>query len=162
MKTDNEVLKKMVGRALSGKDAHVEVKSALEGLDWKLAGDLPAGIPHSIYQLLNHIVYWHEWAAKWLDGKKPSIPKHAAGSWPGSKGPANSKEWKQAVRRLEKAVDSLSRRCGEGDILSKRGGKSRMEMLLAISSHGSYHIGQVVQLRQMLGAWPPPSGGVTW
>ncbi len=162
MKTKNEVLEDMAGRALSGKDAHVEVKNALEGLDWKIAGELPAGIPHSIFQLLNHIVYWQEWAVKWLDGKKPAIPKHAAGSWPGSTAPANSREWKQTVRRLEKALDALTRRCGEGDILSKRGGKSRIEMLQAIASHGSYHIGQVVQLRQMLGAWPPPSGGVTW
>jgi len=35
-------------------------------------------------------------------------------------------------------------------------------MLQAIASHTSYHAGQVVLVRQMLGTWPPPSGGVTW
>jgi uncharacterized damage-inducible protein DinB len=37
-----------------------------------------------------------------------------------------------------------------------------LEMLHLIGSHTSYHVGQVALLRQMLGAWPPPSGGVTW
>jgi hypothetical protein len=35
-------------------------------------------------------------------------------------------------------------------------------MLQAIASHNSYHAGQVVALRQILAAWPPPSGGLTW
>ena len=28
--------------------------------------------------------------------------------------------------------------------------------------HNSYHVGQVVLLRQALGAWPPPSGTDSW
>jgi uncharacterized damage-inducible protein DinB len=162
VKTDSNVLKKTLGDALSGKGSHVEAGKAFEGLDWKIAGERPGGAPHSIYQLLNHIVYWQEWGVKWLDGKKPPVPRHASGSWPGAPGPANSAEWKQAVRRLDKAVDALTLRCAEGDLLSKRGGKSRMEMIQVIASHSSYHIGQAVLLRQTLGAWPPPSGGVTW
>jgi uncharacterized damage-inducible protein DinB len=39
---------------------------------------------------------------------------------------------------------------------------SRLRMFHTIASHTSYHIGQVVMLRQLLGKWPPPSGGLTW
>jgi uncharacterized damage-inducible protein DinB len=35
-------------------------------------------------------------------------------------------------------------------------------MILTIASHNSYHAGQVVFLRRMLGTWPPPSGGFSW
>jgi len=35
-------------------------------------------------------------------------------------------------------------------------------MLHAIGAHNSYHAGQVAFLRQLLGKWPPPSGGLTW
>jgi uncharacterized damage-inducible protein DinB len=31
-----------------------------------------------------------------------------------------------------------------------------------MAAHNSHHLGQVVLLRQMLGAWPPPSGSYTW
>jgi len=162
MKPGDDVLKKVIGGALSGKGAHVEVRKAVEGLDWRITGERPGGAPHSIFQLLNHIVFWHEWAVKWLDGEKPAIPKHASGSWPGGERPAGSEEWEQAVHRLDMALDSLIDRGGKVDLLEKRGGKSRMEMLQTIASHSSYHIGQLVSVRQMLGAWPPPSGGVTW
>jgi len=99
---------------------------------------------------------------KWLDGEKPAVPRHASGSWPGSEKPANAGEWEQAVQRLNKALDALIDRGTKTDLLEKRGGKSRVEMLQTIASHSSYHIGQLVSVRQMLGAWPPPSGGVTW
>jgi len=31
-----------------------------------------------------------------------------------------------------------------------------------MAAHNSHHLGQVVLLRLMLGAWPPPSGSYTW
>ncbi len=162
MTTGDELLKKVIDGALSGKGAHVEVRKAIEGLDWKLAGQRPPGVPHSIFQLLNHIAFWQEWAVKWLDGENPAIPKHASGSWPGGEGPVSSEEWEQAVNRLDKALDALTGRGAELNLMEKRGGKSRMEMLQTIAAHSSYHIGQLVTVRQMLGVWPPPSGGVTW
>jgi hypothetical protein len=37
-----------------------------------------------------------------------------------------------------------------------------MEVLYQLAAHNSYHVGQIVVLRQALGAWPPPGGGDTW
>lgn len=34
--------------------------------------------------------------------------------------------------------------------------------LLIMSTHDSYHVGQVVMMRRMMGLWPPPGGGDTW
>jgi hypothetical protein len=31
-----------------------------------------------------------------------------------------------------------------------------------IAAHNAYHLGRIVLIRQMLGSWPPPSGGDTW
>jgi hypothetical protein len=81
------ILEKTVSQALSGKDAHVEVVSAFEGLDWKLAGRGGEGKEHSIFQLLNHLSYWQEWVLKWMDGEDPPIPEHASGGWPGDEKP---------------------------------------------------------------------------
>jgi len=162
MNSDRRVLDKLVGGALSGKGAHVGTGDVFAGLHWKAAGAKPGGVPHSVFQLANHMVYWQEWVVKRLDGAKPRAPKHAAGGWPGGVSPVSRKEWEQTVRRLHDVRDALNRRSREGDLLSKRGKMTRLEMLQIIGSHNSYHAGQVVMLRQMLGAWPPPSGGVTW
>ncbi|MFQ5930562.1 MAG: DinB family protein [Acidobacteriota bacterium] len=162
MSSDPHVLEKAVCRTLCGKRGHVEARRALEGLDWKVAGARPDGVSHSIFQLLNHMIYWQEWVVKWDDGKKPRIPKHASGSWPGKKGPTSREGWEQTVRRFGEVLGELERRSQAGDLLSKRGRRSRLEMFQAIASHNSYHLGQLVLVRRMLGQWPPPSGGMTW
>jgi uncharacterized damage-inducible protein DinB len=163
---ERKVLESAIDHALSGKGAHVEMVRAFEGLDWKLAGARPPGVEHSIFQLLRHIIYWQEWAVQWLDGGDPPIPEHAAGSWPRHVAPESGEDWDSTLRQFQRCLDDLGRRSRESDLFRRRTSafdeKSRLEMLHTIASHGSYHIGQVVLLRQILGAWPPPSGGLTW
>ncbi len=156
------VIEKALEQALSGRGAHVEVRHVFEGIDWKTAGALPGGAGHSLFQLLNHMVFWQDWAVKRLDGEKAPIPRHAAGSWPGGAAPGSREEWERAVRQFQSGLKGLERRVREGELTGARGGKTRLGMLRTMASHNSYHAGQVVMLRQMLGTWPPPSGGLTW
>jgi uncharacterized damage-inducible protein DinB len=162
MPSDRDVLRRTTGTALSGKNAHVESAKVLAGLDWKLAGARARGAPHSVFQLVNHMTYWQEWVVKWLDGKRPRPPRHAAGSWPGAVTPANRTEWSRAVKQFRTTLADLNRRARQHDLLTRRGTMSALEILRVIGSHTSYHVGQVAMLRQLLGAWPPPAGGVTW
>ena len=157
-----KVLESSVRNALSGKGAHVETARVFAALDWKTAGARPQGAPQSPYQVLKHMAYWQDWVVNWLDGRKPALPAHASGSWPGGVAPANRIEWETAVRRFRRGLAALERGSGEADLLSGPGEKSRLEMLRTIAAHNSYHAGQVVLLRQLLGKWPPPSGGLTW
>ena len=163
MKSSNDkALSHIVKRALSGEGAHAGTQNVFDGLDWRVAAMQPPGVPHSIFQLLAHITYWQNWVLKWLDAEDPAVPRHAAGSWPSNPGPASSDEWKLAVRSFRGSLDKLESRSGEGDLLGAIGKTSRLRMFHTIASHTSYHIGQVVILRQLLGKWPPPSGGLTW
>lgn len=162
MTNDRNVFHLTTSRALSGKDAHVETANVLERLDCELAGARPDGVPHSLFQLVNHMIYWQEWGVRWLDGKRPRPPRHAAGGWPGKVSPASRAQWERTVQRYRDTLDALDRSSRQADLLSKRRKWTRLEMLHIIASHTSYHVGQVAFLRQLLGAWPPPSGGVTW
>jgi uncharacterized damage-inducible protein DinB len=162
MASEREILEDMTRRALAGEDAHVTAEAVFSGLDWKVAGVRIESAVHTLFQLLNHIVYWQEWAVKWLDGRKPAAPKRASGSWPGGDCPVNKREWERAVSRLEKALSELRLRARQDKLFVRRGRTSHIEMLRTIGSHTSYHVGQAALLRQQLGAWPPPSGGVTW
>jgi uncharacterized damage-inducible protein DinB len=160
MKSD--ALHRTIRCTLTGKGAHAETRGVFDGLDWKLAGARPPGVPHSVCQLLEHMTYWQEWVVRWLDGEDPATPKHAAGSWPGGQGPASAAEWRRAVARFRRVLEALEQRSRGDDLLATPGDKTVLEMLQAIGSHNSYHVGQVAFLRQVLGAWPPPSGGETW
>jgi uncharacterized damage-inducible protein DinB len=162
MSNNRKALVEMVSRALSGKGAHAQTKTVFAGLDWKVAGIRPKGVPHSLFQLLNHMVYWQEWVVRWLKGEKPPIPKHASAGWPGSPAPASAREWQRALGAFRSGLDTLARQSRQADLFARRGKLSGLEMLQAIFSHNSYHAGQVVLLRQTLGAWPASSRGLTW
>ena len=149
-------------QALSGHGAHACTAHVFEGVDWKMAGKMPRGAPHTLFQLMGHMTYWQNWAVKWLDGKKPTPPRHAAGSWPSSSAPVSAEDWKHAVKRYERGLETLEKRCTKPDLFARKGKKTALEMIQAIASHNSYHAGQAAFLRRQLGAWPPPAGGLSW
>jgi hypothetical protein len=36
------------------------------------------------------------------------------------------------------------------------------DALTHLAQHNAHHLGQIVTLRQAIGAWPPPEGSFTW
>jgi hypothetical protein len=162
MTGDSRALGTIARRALSGEGAHVETGTVFAGIDWKAAGAKPDGASHSVYQILKHMNYWQDWVVAWLAGGSPAAPRHASGSWPVEAGPSSRSDWVKAVRQFRAGLKQLERACRGADLSTTRSRKSRLEMLLAIGAHNSYHAGQVVLLREMAGKWPPPSGGLTW
>ena len=153
-------------RALSGEGAHVELKTALDGLTWTQAGARPHGIPKSVLQIVNHLIFWNTWVVDWLDGTDPPIPQQDSVSWPGAVGPAGADEWEAAVARLGELAEALAQHARDDDLQSTRlsldAPRSRAAMLHTIASHNSYHLGQIVLVRRIVGAWPPPGGGLAW
>ena len=162
MGENRESLGASLEQALSGKSAHALTAEVFDGLDWEQAGARPEGAPYSVFQLLNHLVYWQEFGLRWLDGEPPEVPEHAAESWPGEVAPAGQGEWEEAIERFKTGRAEYERRAGEADLFVQLGPKSALEVIQLVASHNSYHAGQVAVLRRMLGAWPPPGGGVTW
>ncbi len=160
MTHEGKLLQKILAGALIGKGAHAATKNLFEGLDWKAAGSRPRGSKHSVYQLLWHMNYWQDWALVWLKGGKPRVPRHASASWPAA-APANARAWQRAVRDFRAGLEQMARESRRLDLLAKRGPHTRLGMLHVIATHNSYHAGQVVVLRQMMGKRPPRSGGVT-
>jgi len=152
----------IVRYALTGGDAHVATRSVFDGLGWRVAGARVEGSPHTLYQLLNHMIFWQDGVLEWLKGRSPRMPEHAADSWPGPSTPSSRAEWASAVRRYQAGLRQLERAARQAVSARKGKGKSPLEMLAAVGAHNSYHAGQAALLRRLLGKWPPPSGGLTW
>lgn len=160
--TAAEQIRKALLRALTGQGAHVEAGKVLDGLDRERAGVRPEGAPHSVFQIVNHLVFWQDHALAWLAGEKPPTPAHDAESWPGPECPTDGAAWEGAAARFAAGLERLRRHASEDDLAARRGTKTVLYVLQIVAAHNSYHLGQVVLLRQQLGAWPPPGGGFTW
>ena len=97
MSLDHEMLKNAFSQVLSGKGAHIGPACALEGIGCEHTGARTDDMPYTIFQLLNHMIYWQDWTIKWLDGQNPTLPEHASLSWTEDVGPKNQKDWEQRI-----------------------------------------------------------------
>jgi hypothetical protein len=152
----------IVRYALTGGDAHVATRSVFDGLDWRVAGARVGACPHTLYELLNHMIFWQDGVLQWLKGRSPQMPEHAPDSWPGPSAPSSRAKWVSAVRRYQAGLAQLERAARRAVAARKGNGKSPLEMLAAVGAHNSYHAGQAALRRRLLRKWPPPSGGFTW
>jgi uncharacterized damage-inducible protein DinB len=156
---------RVLGHALHGEGAHVEPSAALDGLDWRLAGVRPPGAPHSVFQLLKHMIYWQDLFLGRLTGASAPSPAHAAEGWPGPDSPTTEMEWQSTVDRFNQGLAAVQA-CVSVETLEEAlpnwNHRTQAEAIAIAAAHNSYHIGQIVIIRRILGAWPPPTGGDTW
>jgi uncharacterized damage-inducible protein DinB len=162
-----ELAKLLADDGYSAPPAHI-----LEGLSQELAHRCPPGAPHSIYAELWHIVFWQEISLRWIAGKTVNYPEHSSQGFPTANDVAST-PWSELHRQFftglehaaQLAVDDAQ--LGRRIMCTSRPGHpvrymSVLEQLENLAAHNAYHLGRIVLLRQLLGSWPPPSGGDRW
>lgn len=151
-----------------GAHAHLAAPAALAGLSTADADRRPSGSPHSIAEIVAHMTFWQTWFLDRCDGQATPMVAPAARGWPA----VAAGEW-NAVR------DQFEREFARGAALAKEPARLNSALdpaidfpplshytvgdaLTHVALHNAHHLGQVITLRQQLGAWPPPAGSWTW
>jgi len=157
----------------TGDSAHTPPSHILEDLPEELAHRHVTGAPHTIYQELWHTTYWQQVMLDRVNGLGTPSPEHNALSFPTAE-QTRAESWAYLCRRFLAGVKEAAA-LADGEDASKLDKRVRCpspenparsmtvrEQLESFAAHNAYHFGRIVQLRQMLGSWPPPSGGLTW
>jgi hypothetical protein len=159
-------------RILVGNSAAAPAAQIMEGVSDGLAHRVIAGTPRSIYEEVWHLAFWLQITLEWNDGIESPYPEHASEGFP-TAADVEKESWSDLcfrfLQRLELAAacvqDSakLARvvRCPSAPGAPLRTMTVR-EQLESLAAHNAYHFGRIVLMRQICGAWPPPSGGDTW
>lgn len=114
---------------------------AAAGLTPQQAAWTPAPGRHSIWQVVEHMVFWREDNLRRLAGSGPPGKEQlAAGNFPRI-AEATEKAWKAALDRFEQS----QRRIAEA-IADPKNPLDRVQYLLP---HDCYHVGQVMYLRAL-------------
>jgi uncharacterized damage-inducible protein DinB len=145
--------------ALQGDLAHVDSATVFDGLSFELA-DKRVGSAHTVFEILQHIVYWQEKCLDYLGQARTDWAERAEESWAAGAAPADEPEWQRAVERYKRTLRALLEQLGRCDLAFAAASVTNMQALQATAQHTSYHLGQAVVVRQLLGAWPPPGGGL--
>jgi len=159
--------RQLLGRQIYGEDSHLHLLNGLEGLSPDVAGTVVPGVPYTIFQILNHMVFWQEVALERIAGRPPRRVPNVEAGWPGPPAPDATHAWDELVTRLATGLKRLETYSLDPELdldrvsEPKRQRTVRQEIFMA-AGHNSYHFGQIALLRRQLQSWPPPSGGYTW
>jgi len=126
--------------------------------DWKpeLRGVRPEGANHSAWELVEHIRIAQWDILEFSRSSRHTSPKWPDGYWPETAEAPNVEAWDESIewlgedlklmlaRILDPKVD-LHARFAHGD------GQTLLKEALTLATHNSYHIGQLMTLRGILG-----------
>jgi uncharacterized damage-inducible protein DinB len=163
----NELEKVLISDSYAAPPSHI-----LEGLTDEIAHNKPSGAPHSIYEELWHLVFWQEITLDWIGGVETPFPPSPSDGFP-SVIDAEHEYWSQLCERFmecARKATAVASTPSQVDVPvrcpSRPGESVRVmtvrEQLESLAAHNAYHFGRIVLLRQLLGAWPPASGGYSW
>jgi hypothetical protein len=143
---------------LNGGEAHLAISDALANFPSDKRGAVANGLPHSAWQLLEHIriVQWD--ILEFSRDPKHGSPEFPDGYWPKTPQPANDAAWEKsldAVQRDLQAMVALTKD-PHSDLHAKfpwGAGQTLLREALLVADHNAYHVAQIVDLRRVLGIW---------
>jgi uncharacterized damage-inducible protein DinB len=155
---NDKALREQLGKVLDWREAHADWKQALAGLDPAHRGLRPAGSPHSVWDLLEHVRLAQRDIIDFALDPKHVSPDWPSGYWPKSLAPADDAEWEKSVREffhdlqeMEKLVSNP--RTDLFEPIPHGTGQTFLRQILLLIDHNSYHLGQLVLVRRLLSAW---------
>jgi hypothetical protein len=154
---DDSALRDHLVELLHGGNAHVSFEDAVNGFPVELAGLRPEGAPHSAWELIEHLRIAQEDILRFSQSPNHASPPWPKGYWPNSPAPRDGAwdETVQAIRRDLAEFESLVKD-PEQDLFRKLAwgeGQTLLREALLIADHNAYHVGQLVIVRRLLGAW---------
>ena len=154
----DQSLRKHLLELLDGGQAHASFDKVIADFPAKLRGEAPTGLAHSAWMLLEHMRL-----AQWdiLDfSRNPKYKelKWPDDYWPKSPAPPGSAAWDKSVKAFQDDLSEMKKLVNNAktDLFAKipwGDGQTVLREALLVADHNSHHLGQLIDLRRLLGIW---------
>ncbi|HTV04755.1 MAG TPA: DinB family protein [Acidobacteriaceae bacterium] len=158
MIADDRILREHLVQALRGGQAHASLDDAIKDFPPEHYGTRPKGVPYSAWQLLEHIRIALNDILVFSTN-----PKYVALNWPGDywpkeHAPKKTSDWDASFSAISADLDAFEAliRDSKSNLYARipwGEGQTLLREVLLVIDHNSYHIGQLVLLRKILGDW---------
>jgi len=153
----SKALREHVLYLLRGGGAHLTFEQGVAGLPAPLRGARAPGAPHTPWQLVEHmrICQWDilDFSVN-PDYKEMGFEEY----WPKSAAPPDEVAWEESLRRFRADLKAMEKLVAnpKTDLFARipwGDGQTVLREALLIADHNAYHLGQLVLVRRLLGAW---------
>lgn len=138
--------------------AHVPFERAVARMPARVRGKTPSGLPYSPWMLLEHlrICQWDILDFSRNPGYRQM--KWPEAYWPRNEAPPSAAAWTRSIaafKRDRRAMERLVSNPKTDLYASIPWGQEQtiLREALLVADHNAYHIGQLIVVRRLLGAW---------
>jgi uncharacterized damage-inducible protein DinB len=155
----HDPLRTHVTRLLDWHDAHATFDDAVEGIAPELYGKQPDGLPYSPWQLLEHLRLTQLDILEFCRDSSYKEKNWPEEYWPETEGPSSADAWEKSVADYRSDREELKRMAADTGLdlfarIPHGSGQTYLREFLLVADHNAYHVGQLVVVRRLLGAWP--------
>ncbi len=163
--TDDHTRKQLVAYLKEG-NAHATLREAVAGVPaadrCREVGDLP----YTLWDLLEHIRIAQWDIVEFCTNSDHTSPAFPDGYWPEKRADVSQEEWKASLGRIQRDRDRMidliqDPECTLTEPLSHGSGQTLLKEVQVLIDHRSYHTGQIIVLRRLLGNWSDESPSVS-
>ncbi|MGH7498712.1 MAG: DinB family protein [Gemmatimonadales bacterium] len=155
----DESLRSHIAKLLGWEDAHVSFDKAVADLDLELCGTAPARLPYSPWQLVEHLRITQADILDFCVNSAYEELKWPDDYWPAGAAPPSRQAWDASIASYRRDRDALKALALNGEVrleepIPHGSGQTYLRELLLAADHAAYHVGELVVVRRLLGAWP--------
>ena len=138
--------------------AHAGFEKTMAGLAPELRGKKAPGLPHTVWQLLEHLRLAQWDILEFSRDRNHVSPAWPEGYWPETAAPPDAAAWETSIESFRKNLKTMQDLVADPatDLYAKLpwgDGQTVLREALLVADHNAYHLGQIVSVRQALGAW---------
>ncbi|HWR17007.1 MAG TPA: DinB family protein [Terriglobales bacterium] len=154
--TSTSMIRTHLQYILNGDGAHADFNSAVKDFPEEQRGTRPQGASHSPWEVLEHLRIAQRDVLDGINNPNHVQPEFPSGYWPTSQQPKSAKDWDRSVISFKQDFQAILDLMDERDPMAPLHGSADQTIarrLLMLADHTSYHLGELILLRRLLGAW---------
>jgi hypothetical protein len=158
-KTDDAALREQLVALLKGGHAHVTLVDAVAQFPADRIGERPHDLPYSAWQLVEHIRITLHDLLEFATNSEYVELDWPGGYWPKNAVPGKDESWNATLKAIQADMKSFEALVHSPDsnlyatIPWGKNGETLLREVLLAADHTSYHVGELVLLRRVLGIW---------
>jgi uncharacterized damage-inducible protein DinB len=143
---------------LKAGSAHLGFDEAIDGLPSELRGKKVPNLAHTVWQLVEHLRITQEDILEFSRNPDYKTPKWPDDYWPDTEAPPSDEAWERSVEAFHRDLQAMKDLVADPktDLFAKipwGDGQTILREAMLVADHNAYHVGQIVTVRQGLGAW---------
>jgi uncharacterized damage-inducible protein DinB len=155
---ESDALRQHLLDLLRGRNAHADFDTVVADFPSRMRGVKPPGAPHTAWQLLEHMRIAQSDILEFSRDAKHKSPPWPEGYWPKTEAPPSAASWNNSLRSFRADLKAMAKLVAnkQTDLFAPiphGSGQTVLREALLIADHNSYHLGQMVLLRRLLGTW---------